>query len=917
MNMRKIIAVLAAVLLLCAAIPMAAMSVSAASKLDNNFDDGTVGKFKCDSVDTIVNEDGVMKWTTQGWKNLYASFSVSANADYKVTFKMKAAAATSMEVKYLNGSWGDSGIAKDTISIGTDWTEYTRILNAGSNNALVLLFQSHKATDVYIDDVKVVDYVAPVDPVFPEDAIYVETFESASLNGWTSNCSVVSTDGLAATKADGGNYCLEFISPNYSYTNYKLTVEKNTDYKVIFSVLSATSGYPLNARVRDGSGDLGYVSYTPSTTAWETHSYIFNSGNNTSVNLRFQAGWSTGTYYLDNICVVPFDRSTMTNDGHVLNGDWETGDATEWANSPNVEVVADPTGAGQGYVIKTFETSSSAVDMFVQEFKNLVVGKEYTLSFKVYGYGTATNNAFFVRFPKAFTTWSVHSALASAKNNDYTPRINVNAMTNAWYDVNITFTAQAATAKVQFMNYRSGQGFYYFDDVTLSHAYDAVVTTPDCVNGGYTTYTCACGNSYTANETAALGHNYNEGICGVCGAEDPNYVPPHTCNVVEQDRVEATCTADGYISYACDCGLGAYTETIPAKGHTAGAAADCENAQICTVCGAELAAALGHDWDDATCTAPKTCSVCGATDGDALGHVYDNDCDPDCNVCFENREELNHNVIHVAAKAATCTATGNIEYWYCDACGMAWLDEACTLNTNLRAVNLPMAEHTYFDDCSAICEVCGYEREAGHNVIHVAAKAATCTEMGNIEYWYCDACGMAWLDEACTLNTNLRAVKLAATGEHTYDNAFDTTCNECGAVRAVAGPVSYIAKSISEDVSGLAMLFQADVEGIVVKAGTFVQADFTNATYNGYKLIGLGVKASNGVSETNIEGLRMYELEDGCAKFAFRVINIPADKLDVEITMTPYYVVEIDGVATTIEGEAVVGSYAEVAADNG
>ena len=140
-------------------------------------------------------------------------------ADYKVTFKMKAAAATSMEVKYLNGSWGESGIAKDTISIGTDWTEYTRILNAGSNNALVLLFQSHKATDVYIDDVKVADYIAPVDPVFPENAIYTETFENASLNGWTSNCSVVSTAGLAATKADGGNYCLEFISPNYSYTN--------------------------------------------------------------------------------------------------------------------------------------------------------------------------------------------------------------------------------------------------------------------------------------------------------------------------------------------------------------------------------------------------------------------------------------------------------------------------------------------------------------------------------------------------------------------------------------------------------------------------------------------------------------------------------------------------------------------------
>jgi hypothetical protein len=57
----------------------------------------------------------------------------------------------------------------------------------------------------------------------------------------------------------------------------------------------------------------------------------------------------------------------------------------------------------------------------------------------------------------------------------------------------------------------------------------------------------------------------------------------------------------------------------------------------------------------------------------------------------------------------------------------------------------------------------------------------------------------------------------------------------------------------------------------------------------------------------------MYDLEEGNAKFAFRVINIPADKLDVKITMTPYYIVEIDGVETTLYGEAVVGSYAEIA----
>ena len=168
----------------------------------------------------------------------------------------------------------------------------------------------------------------------------------------------------------------------------------------------------------------------------------------------------------------------------------------------------------------------------------------------------------------------------------------------------------------------------------------------------------------------------------------------------------------------------------------------------------------------------------------ACEHEYDNACDVDCNLCYETRE-VTHNVVHVEAKAATCAANGNLEYWYCDVCGTAWLDAECTMNTNLKAVVLPMAEHTYFDACSAICDVCGYEREVSHNIVHVEAEASTCTAEGNIEYWYCDICGAAWLDAECTLNTNLKAVILPATGEHTYDDEYDADCNVCGDVRDV------------------------------------------------------------------------------------------------------------------------------------
>ena len=70
---------------------------------------------------------------------------------------------------------------------------------------------------------------------------------------------------------------------------------------------------------------------------------------------------------------------------------------------------------------------------------------------------------------------------------------------------------------------------YVADEVAaLGHDYEAVVTAPTCTEAGYTTYTCDCGDTYVADEVAALGHDYVDGICGNCGGADPDYVPEGT-----------------------------------------------------------------------------------------------------------------------------------------------------------------------------------------------------------------------------------------------------------------------------------------------------------------------------------------------------------------------------------------------------
>ena len=76
------------------------------------------------------------------------------------------------------------------------------------------------------------------------------------------------------------------------------------------------------------------------------------------------------------------------------------------------------------------------------------------------------------------------------------------------------------------------------------HIYTAVVTPPTCTEKGYTTHTCACGDSYVDTYTDALGHAWDSG------------------KVTKQP----TATETGVRTYTCTRCNATKTETIPATG---------------------------------------------------------------------------------------------------------------------------------------------------------------------------------------------------------------------------------------------------------------------------------------------------------------------------------------------------------------
>ena len=175
-----------------------------------------------------------------------------------------------------------------------------------------------------------------------------------------------------------------------------------------------------------------------------------------------------------------------------------------------------------------------------------------------------------------------------------------------------------------------------------------------------------------------------------------------------------------------------------------------------------------------------------------------------------------HDLKKTDAVKETCTKDGNVEYYQCAICGKIFADAAA--EKELTDVVIPAA-HAFGDwmpkkeaTCTQAghadhfyCSACGLykilsedgetyvdatEKEAiipasGHKVVYVEAKAATCTEDGWSEYWYCSVCSgeKIYADEALKMETALEKVLVPA--GHNYTSRVDAkapTCTEEGNV---------------------------------------------------------------------------------------------------------------------------------------
>ena len=126
-----------------------------------------------------------------------------------------------------------------------------------------------------------------------------------------------------------------------------------------------------------------------------------------------------------------------------------------------------------------------------------------------------------------------------SKKSYYTTDTSV-SVTIKRRELHCNVTVESRNTK--YANYSSSSYATFRCVEAHEHSYTAVVTAPTCTEKGYTTHTCACGDSYVDTYTDALGHAWDSG------------------KVTKQP----TATETGIKTFTCTRCSATKTETIPA-----------------------------------------------------------------------------------------------------------------------------------------------------------------------------------------------------------------------------------------------------------------------------------------------------------------------------------------------------------------
>ena len=391
-NIKKALAVLMTLVMLCGLLPLGMLSVSAATNLVSNgtFETDTSGWSTSSTVSVDTSDPGSgsqslkLDCTTVDYAWTYVKVTVSANTDYVLTFKGKTANAGLMV--NFQSNWADisAQIPRYTVGSSSTWTDCSYEFNTGSYTSLMIYFQSSWAKGtgsyVWIDDVAVTAKETEPEPEVPtgENLIVNGSFEDGT-NGWST-----SSAGSVVSGGQEGASALQMKDPTTAYSGIAyqyVTVEPGKAYTLTWYA-KRVSGTGIFNLYYDGATRTSGQNWMNETSGdWVQYQIELTiNATTTSLLVKFsnEAANTSGTVLIDNVVLTKNPEASF--DGYITNGDFEIGTMQGWNCSQTA--TAETAAAHSGnYGAHITNPGGNYGGMIYQNTVNVEAGKTYTVSF--------------------------------------------------------------------------------------------------------------------------------------------------------------------------------------------------------------------------------------------------------------------------------------------------------------------------------------------------------------------------------------------------------------------------------------------------------------------------------------------------------------------------------------------------------
>lgn len=964
MKMRKLIAILSAVMMLCALLPMGAMTVTAAaSDITSNFDNGSRNGWSgptCSADAAYAGAYGVTATSTSAWGNLLKKTAVlDAHTTYKMTFWYKSnadavtnaafemgykdAAGTSLKVPLINK--GSTSISLSASS--TSWTFVELYFATGDYTSVDFKFYRGSGTagdaaSVCVDEITLEEVTAAHDGYIVDGG-----FESGTMNFTPNSKGTISTDAHTGSYAVTGTSATKYDI----YAQKYIRTEKDTDYTFKFWAKSSGDSKDLRLYINakkfstTSSNDLrGTYSTHKVNTSWAEYTVTFNSGANTEVTLSLCSSGSSSTFYLDDLSLIgpsnitpdePGDEpATPENpyepvEGNLLNNpSFETGDFTGWSTYSGTTIVEDIVHSGK-YGIKSVNTTTEWGTMTKQTV-SVSANTDYILTYWYYYSGSDSSASFY----------------AMANNSAGTIKsVHVKNMTpNTWNQVTVEFNSANNTSIIVYAKNGTANstGTYYFDDFVLVKAgstepeQPGETTDPVIPAGNLVSNSTFENNSKSGwtvyNGTAVSNAKPKTGSYSLlCKGTSWNGIAETSINTevgksyqltfwyyIETAgfnwKVTGNSTGTKYVGTWENKNLGSWQQI------TTEFIAD-DTKVTFTVLGLDESSSPVFYLDDVFIV-----EVLGPSDD---GFIINGD--------FEVGKltgwSVHQNTV-VSAEAANGSMYGvnlignggwggMLNQSFKTTKGLKYV---LTLDVKVNNYGTNMQVRNKADDATLASR--WFDKNCSEWATYTFEFTAVSTDT------YLNFCGGGGGSSTGGENVyvdNIKIVEIPC--EHEWDSVQDADCNICGHIREV--PFVDITTggqtSASEDVNGLAFKFDIEATGATTDNNNKYTGTATIRPYGNsetYTLVAMGAVITNKADKAteallnlntvndktiiNIEAVYLLDSDSDSLSFATRIVNIPDAGLNTEVYARAYYVFEKDGEEIVIYDDIVSESYADV-----